>query len=216
MDRVEADKEKMFCVAGQCDLFEGEWQHDPEGPLYTNSTCFYIQEAQNCMSNGRHDTEYMYWRWKPRDCDLPRFDAKSFLDSFRGKAIGFIGDSIARNQMQSLLCLLSQVWMSLLLSRMLKSGVLSPNAEVRPLESLCMGWDGSDLKVDAYLNVASRRWSFYDLSIGLGGTSEACYAFCHRDSLLLNSIIRPRFIRDDEVAHFRFNLRTPKICWRKL
>ncbi|CAM6126275.1 unnamed protein product [Calypogeia fissa] len=95
--------------AEECDLFEGLWEHDPEGPLYTNSTCFYMEGHQNCLSNGRPDTEYLHWRWQPRGCDLPRFDAKSFLEKFRGKAIGFVGDSIARNQMQSLLCLLSQV-----------------------------------------------------------------------------------------------------------
>lgn len=93
--------------AGECDLFEGEWVHDPEGPLYTNSTCS-IPGDLNCLSNGRPDTEYMYWRWKPRGCDLPRFDAKSFLDKFRGKALAFVGDSIVGNQMRSLLCLLSQ------------------------------------------------------------------------------------------------------------
>ncbi|CAM6084703.1 unnamed protein product [Calypogeia fissa] len=95
--------------AEECDLFEGLWEHDPEGPLYTNSTCFYMQRDQNCLSNGRPDTEYLKWRWKPRGCDLPRFDANSFLEKFRGKAFGFVGDSIGRNQMQSLLCLLSQV-----------------------------------------------------------------------------------------------------------
>ncbi|KAL2608349.1 hypothetical protein R1flu_026922 [Riccia fluitans] len=92
-----------------CNLYDGDWVHDPEGPLYTNRTCFYIQSMQNCMSNGRPDTAYMYWKWKPRHCDLPRFDAKGFLEMFRGKTIGFVGDSLSRNQMQSLLCMLSQL-----------------------------------------------------------------------------------------------------------
>ncbi|CAM6084706.1 unnamed protein product [Calypogeia fissa] len=103
------DQTQGASSAGECDLFEGEWVWDPEDPLYTNSTCFYIQRAQNCMSNGRPDTNYLHWKWKPRDCDLPRFNAKGFLEAFKGKTIGFVGDSLSRNQMQSLLCMLSQV-----------------------------------------------------------------------------------------------------------
>ncbi|CAI9111932.1 OLC1v1012281C1 [Oldenlandia corymbosa var. corymbosa] len=63
----------------------------------------------NCQSNGRPDKEYQNWRWKPAQCDLPRFDAKRFLELMRGKTLAFIGDSVARNQMESLLCILWQV-----------------------------------------------------------------------------------------------------------
>ncbi|CAN0891599.1 Protein trichome birefringence-like 18 [Linum grandiflorum] len=92
-----------------CDLFNGTWFYDPLGPLYTNNTCPVITQMQNCQGNGRPDHEYENWRWKPSQCDLPRFDAKKFLQLMRGKTIAFIGDSVARNQMESLLCLLWQV-----------------------------------------------------------------------------------------------------------
>ncbi|KAL3676001.1 hypothetical protein R1sor_025949 [Riccia sorocarpa] len=92
-----------------CDLYDGEWVYDPEGPLYTNRSCFLIQSYQNCMLNGRSDSAYLHWKWKPRHCDLPRFDARRFMEIFRGKSIGFVGDSLSRNQMQSLLCMLSQL-----------------------------------------------------------------------------------------------------------
>ncbi|KAI3685648.1 hypothetical protein L6452_34903 [Arctium lappa] len=29
-------------------------------------------EAFNCEANGRLDKDYMKWRWKPEDCDIPR------------------------------------------------------------------------------------------------------------------------------------------------
>jgi hypothetical protein len=61
------------------------------------------------MMNGRPDKEYLHWKWKPYGCDLPPFDAVRFLDSMRNKGWGLIGDSILRNQVQSLLCLLSKV-----------------------------------------------------------------------------------------------------------
>ncbi|XP_073127178.1 protein trichome birefringence-like 26 isoform X2 [Henckelia pumila] len=63
---------------------------------------------QNCMRNGRPDSDYIYWQWKPRDCGLPRFDPKKFLKIMKHKSLAFIGDSIMRNHVQSLLCLLSQ------------------------------------------------------------------------------------------------------------
>lgn len=92
-----------------CDLSTGEWIPDPSGAFYTNATCHAIQEHQNCMKHGRPDTGYLHWRWKPMNCELPRFNARRFLELMRGKILAFVGDSIGRNHMQSLVCLLSQV-----------------------------------------------------------------------------------------------------------
>ncbi|XP_019424033.1 PREDICTED: protein trichome birefringence-like 25 [Lupinus angustifolius] len=95
--------------AVKCDLFVGEWVHDQSGPMYTKESCHVIEDHQNCMRNGRPDSGYLYWRWNPRSCDLPKFNAKKFLDLMRNKSLAFIGDSISRNHVQSLLCILSQV-----------------------------------------------------------------------------------------------------------
>ncbi|CAI0547730.1 unnamed protein product [Linum tenue] len=51
----------------------------------------------------------MKWRWRPKDCELPLFDAVQFLELVRGKSMAFIGDSVGWNQAQSLLCLLMSV-----------------------------------------------------------------------------------------------------------
>ncbi|CAK9228578.1 unnamed protein product, partial [Sphagnum troendelagicum] len=92
-----------------CDLSNGTWVQDFGAALaYTNDTCKYITGHQNCMTNGRMDTEFLYWRWKPSTCELPQIDARTTLESLRGKSLVFVGDSIARNQFQSLLCILSQ------------------------------------------------------------------------------------------------------------
>ncbi|KAI9112119.1 hypothetical protein K1719_017015 [Acacia pycnantha] len=96
-------------VDSGCDLYHGNWIHDPSGPLYTNSSCPIITQMQNCRGNGRPDKDYENWRWKPFQCDLPRFDPKKFLELMRGKTLAFIGDSVARNQMESMLCILWQV-----------------------------------------------------------------------------------------------------------
>lgn len=93
----------------KCDLFAGEWVPNPEGPYYTNTSCWAIHEHQNCMKYGRPDSEFMKWRWKPDGCELPIFNPRQFFEIVRGKSLAFIGDSVARNQMQSLICLLSRV-----------------------------------------------------------------------------------------------------------
>ncbi|KAL6864877.1 hypothetical protein ACP4OV_016028 [Aristida adscensionis] len=93
---------------GKCDLFNGEWVPNPSGPAYTNASCRFIDDHQNCLMNGRPDMGYLHWRWKPYGCDVPPFDGFRFLDAMRNKAWGLIGDSILRNQLQSLLCLLSE------------------------------------------------------------------------------------------------------------
>lgn len=95
--------------SGGCDLYHGSWFYDSSGPLYTNNTCPVLTQMQNCQGNGRPDRDYENWRWKPSQCDLPRFDPKKFLELMRGKTLAFIGDSVARNQMESMLCILWQV-----------------------------------------------------------------------------------------------------------
>ena len=93
----------------KCDIFTGEWMPNPKAPYYTNRTCWAIHEHQNCMKYGRPDSEFMKWRWKPYGCELPIFNPFQFLEIVRGKSMAFVGDSVGRNQMQSMICLLSRV-----------------------------------------------------------------------------------------------------------
>lgn len=92
-----------------CDLFTGDWVPSASGPAYTNESCSWMESRQNCVKNGRPDSGYLFWRWNPRDCELPPFDAGQFLELMRNRTWGFIGDSITRNHVQSLLCILSKV-----------------------------------------------------------------------------------------------------------
>ncbi|XP_074562683.1 protein trichome birefringence-like 19 [Curcuma longa] len=100
-----------YTAEKDCDIFRGEWvREDSAGDYYyTNASCGMIQEHQNCAKYGRPDAEFLRWRWRPDGCELPRFDPRWFLELVRGTAVAFVGDSLARNQMQSLLCLLSTV-----------------------------------------------------------------------------------------------------------
>ncbi|XXG79113.1 hypothetical protein AAC387_Pa09g0257 [Persea americana] len=92
--------------SSQCDVFNGRWVFDESYPLYTYSSCPFIDDGFNCQANGRLDRDYLKWRWQPKDCNIPRFNALKMLELIRGKRLVFVGDSINRNQWESLLCLL--------------------------------------------------------------------------------------------------------------
>ncbi|KAL6958012.1 hypothetical protein U1Q18_041172 [Sarracenia purpurea var. burkii] len=66
-------------VVALCDLYVGSWVKVDGYPLYRPGTCPYVDEAFDCQSNGRPDSEYMKWRWKPDGCELPRW---KFLSCF--------------------------------------------------------------------------------------------------------------------------------------
>ncbi|CAN1126246.1 Protein trichome birefringence-like 19 [Linum perenne] len=94
---------------GGCDIYKGEWVENTDAPYYTNTSCWAIHEHQNCIKYGRPDHGFIKWRWKPDGCELPVFNPAQFLEIVRGKSLAFVGDSVSRNQMQSLICLLSRV-----------------------------------------------------------------------------------------------------------
>ncbi|CAH8352389.1 unnamed protein product [Eruca vesicaria subsp. sativa] len=92
-----------------CDLYTGSWiKDDDEYPLYQPGSCPYVDEAFDCQRNGRRDSDYLHWRWKPDGCDLPRFNATDFLVKLRGKSLMLVGDSMNRNQFESMLCVLRE------------------------------------------------------------------------------------------------------------
>ncbi|XP_052170735.1 protein trichome birefringence-like 10 [Diospyros lotus] len=90
-----------------CDLFEGNWVWDDSYPLYRSEDCLFVDQGFRCSENGRPDNFYTKWRWQPKNCNLPRFDAKNMLERLRNRRLVFVGDSIGRNQWESLLCMLS-------------------------------------------------------------------------------------------------------------
>lgn len=90
-----------------CDLFDGDWVWDDSYPLYRSQDCFFVDSGFRCLENGRPDDLYTKWRWQPKNCNLPRFDAKNMLEKLRNRRLVFVGDSIGRNQWESLLCMLS-------------------------------------------------------------------------------------------------------------
>lgn len=91
-----------------CDVFSGKWVYDKTYPLYNVSDCPFAERGFRCQYNGREDQDYMKWRWKPLGCDIPRFKPSDILQRLQGLRVVFVGDSMARTQWESLICLLMQ------------------------------------------------------------------------------------------------------------
>ncbi|XP_071738455.1 protein trichome birefringence-like 34 [Rutidosis leptorrhynchoides] len=98
----------MPSLTETCDLFSGHWVYDNKShyPLYKENECSYLHGDLACQTYGRKDSKYQKWRWQPHDCDFPRFDGKMMLEKLTNKRLLFVGDSVNRNQWDSMMCLL--------------------------------------------------------------------------------------------------------------
>uniref|UniRef100_A0A061SJ10 Protein yls7-like n=1 Tax=Tetraselmis sp. GSL018 TaxID=582737 RepID=A0A061SJ10_9CHLO len=93
-------------VSRQCDIYNGNWTplRRESGVYHYDNSCPFIDQRQACIGK---DTSFLEWEWQPNDCNLPLFDPWWFLDLLRNRSIAFIGDSLGRNQFESLSCLLA-------------------------------------------------------------------------------------------------------------
>ncbi|CAF1768649.1 unnamed protein product [Brassica napus] len=90
-----------------CSLFMGTWVHDDSYPLYKPADCPAVVEGEfDCLMYGRPDSNYLKYRWQPQNCNLPTFNGAEFLLRMKGKNIMFAGDSLGKNQWESLICLI--------------------------------------------------------------------------------------------------------------
>ncbi|KAI3867519.1 hypothetical protein MKW92_007443 [Papaver armeniacum] len=93
----------------KCDYTNGKWVRDNvtyTSEFYTEN-CLFLDQGFRCQGNGRKDNDFRNWRWQPKDCNLPRFNANDLLERSRNGRIVFVGDSIVRNQWESMLCMLA-------------------------------------------------------------------------------------------------------------
>eukprot|EP00249_Psilotum_nudum_P004428 c17951_g1_i1 orf=410-1930(+) len=91
-----------------CDYSRGRWVKDDNGPLYSGKECkLWLSSMWACKLMDRPDFNYENYRWQPDGCDLPVFDGLTFLSRMQNKVLAFVGDSIGRQQYQSLMCLIT-------------------------------------------------------------------------------------------------------------
>ncbi|XP_054793685.1 protein trichome birefringence-like 8 [Prosopis cineraria] len=92
----------------RCDYSNGRWVWDEaSSPSRSyNESCPFLDPGFRCRLNRRPDETFRRWRWQPHACHLPRFNATDLLERSRDGRIVFAGDSMGRNQWESLLCML--------------------------------------------------------------------------------------------------------------
>ncbi|CAO2201361.1 unnamed protein product [Urochloa humidicola] len=92
----------------ECDYSDGRWVRDAgAGATSYTEDCPFLDPGFRCLRNGRSDSEFQHWRWRPHLCNLPKFNATEMLERSRNGRIVFSGDSIGRNQWESMVCMLA-------------------------------------------------------------------------------------------------------------
>ncbi|KAL6901855.1 hypothetical protein ACP4OV_004731 [Aristida adscensionis] len=92
---------------GGCDYSDGRWVRDDASVAAYGEDCPFLDPGFRCTQNGRTDSSFRHWRWQPRRCHLPKFNATDMLERSRNGRIVFAGDSIGRNQWESMVCMLA-------------------------------------------------------------------------------------------------------------
>ncbi|XAR51045.1 hypothetical protein NMG60_11005548 [Bertholletia excelsa] len=91
-----------------CNYARGRWVADSHRPLYSGFGCRqWLSEMWACRLTQRTDFSYERYRWQPENCEMPKFKGSEFLERMRDKTIAFIGDSLGRQQFQSLMCMIT-------------------------------------------------------------------------------------------------------------
>ncbi|PIM99244.1 hypothetical protein CDL12_28261 [Handroanthus impetiginosus] len=91
-----------------CNYAKGRWVADSRRPLYSGFRCKqWLSDMWACRLTQRTDFSYEGYRWQPSNCEMPEFEGAEFLRRMEDKTIAFIGDSLGRQQFQSLMCMIS-------------------------------------------------------------------------------------------------------------
>ncbi|KAI3709716.1 hypothetical protein L2E82_39482 [Cichorium intybus] len=98
-----ANVEKQACNFGK-----GKWVIDNDRPLYSGFGCKqWLSGMWACRLTQRTDFGYEKLKWQPKDCKMDDFTAINFLKRMQDKTLAFIGDSLGRQQFQSLMCMIT-------------------------------------------------------------------------------------------------------------
>ncbi|KAL3532712.1 hypothetical protein ACH5RR_006233 [Cinchona calisaya] len=95
-------------VTQDCNFGKGKWVIDDTRPLYSGLGCKqWLSSMWACRMTQRTDFEYEKLRWQPRDCDMEEFTGPKFLRRMVNKTLAFVGDSLGRQQFQSIICMIT-------------------------------------------------------------------------------------------------------------
>ncbi|XP_020596632.1 protein trichome birefringence-like 14 isoform X1 [Phalaenopsis equestris] len=91
-----------------CNYARGKWAVDKRRPLYSGFGCKqWLSEMWACRLTKRTDFSFEAYRWLPENCEMPEFEGSAFLKRMRHKTLAFVGDSLGRQQFQSMMCMIT-------------------------------------------------------------------------------------------------------------
>ncbi|KAJ6407297.1 hypothetical protein OIU84_010740 [Salix udensis] len=91
-----------------CNYGKGKWVLDNSRPLYSGFHCNpWLSHMWACRLMQRKDFAYEKLRWQPKNCQMEDFEVSKFLERMRDKTLAFVGDSLGRQQFQSLMCMIT-------------------------------------------------------------------------------------------------------------
>ncbi|KAG0456680.1 hypothetical protein HPP92_024468 [Vanilla planifolia] len=92
----------------ECNYAKGKWVADKRRPLYSGFGCKqWLSPMWACRLMQRTDFSFENYRWQPENCEMPNFRGSAFLRKMQHKTLAFIGDSLGRQQFQSLMCMIT-------------------------------------------------------------------------------------------------------------
>ncbi|KAE8706859.1 Protein trichome birefringence-like 16 [Hibiscus syriacus] len=107
-DIEESDEEELSTQNADCNYANDRWVADRRRPLYSGSGCKqWLSGMWACRLTQRTDFSFKGYRWQPKNCKMKEFNRFSFLRRMRNKTIAFVGDSLGRQQFQSMMCMVS-------------------------------------------------------------------------------------------------------------
>ncbi|MBA0868318.1 hypothetical protein Goshw_011635 [Gossypium schwendimanii] len=91
-----------------CNYAKGKWVVDDRRPLYSGFGCKqWLAPMWACSLMQRQDFAFEKLRWQPKGCEMEEFEGPKFLKRMQDKTLAFVGDSLGRQQFQSLMCMIT-------------------------------------------------------------------------------------------------------------
>ncbi|KAI3814442.1 hypothetical protein L1987_14082 [Smallanthus sonchifolius] len=91
-----------------CNFGKGKWVPADNRPLYSGFGCKqWLSGMWACRLTQRTDFGYEKLKWQPKDCKMDDFTGVKFLKRMQDKTLAFVGDSLGRQQFQSLMCMVT-------------------------------------------------------------------------------------------------------------
>ncbi|XP_010456609.1 PREDICTED: protein trichome birefringence-like 16, partial [Camelina sativa] len=107
-ERTDGSTSTAHIAKQACNYAKGKWVVDNHRPLYSGSQCKqWLASMWACRLMQRTDFAFERLRWQPKDCSMEEFEGSRFLRRMKNKTLAFVGDSLGRQQFQSMMCMIT-------------------------------------------------------------------------------------------------------------